>query len=169
MDERIWTNTSPEPGERADYPGLTVTCDAPGGAQMISGDLEAALAVLAPGAPVLGCGAPAPQGPHAIHVARDRAILVTPAAPGGAVRLAWQHAPLRSRSLPGWARIWPAPERRWRSAFRPRRGLSLVLPSQSGRGLKPGHCGGHWASARDFQPISPRTAGLGLASPRRDT
>jgi hypothetical protein len=79
MDERIWTNTSPEPGQRADYPGLTVTCDAPVGAQMISGDLEAALAVLAPGAPVLGCGAPAPQGPHAIRVARDRAILVTPA------------------------------------------------------------------------------------------
>jgi len=41
-------------------------------------------AVLAPqrttyGAAVLGCGAPAPQGPHAIRVARDRAILVTPA------------------------------------------------------------------------------------------
>jgi hypothetical protein len=96
-------------------PGMGVN---PGGCRQVS-DKSLALAVLAPGAPVPGCGAPAPQGPHAIHVARDRAILVTPAAPGGAVRLAWQHAPLRSRSLPGWARIWPAPERRWRSAFRP--------------------------------------------------
>ena len=79
MDERNWTNMSPELGQRADFPGLTVTCAAPGGALMISGDLEAALATLAPGAPMLGCGAPAPQGPHAIRVARDRAILVTPA------------------------------------------------------------------------------------------
>ncbi len=42
-------------------------------------DKSLALAALVPGAAVLGCGAPAPEGPHAIRVARDRAILVTPA------------------------------------------------------------------------------------------
>lgn len=79
MDERHWSNTSPEPGQVAEYPGLTVTCAAPGGALMISGELDAAIAALAPRAPVLGCGAEAGQGPHAIRIARDRALLVTPA------------------------------------------------------------------------------------------
>lgn len=78
MDERIWTNPRPEPGQVAEFPGLTVTCLAPGGALMVSGDLGAALAALAPGAPFVGCGGDAPEGPHAIRVARDRAILVTP-------------------------------------------------------------------------------------------
>jgi len=78
MDERTWTNATPEPGQVADYPGLTVTCAAPGGALMISGDLEAALAALSPGAPLVGCGGVAPDGPHAIRIARDRALLVAP-------------------------------------------------------------------------------------------
>lgn len=79
MDERHWTNPSPEPGQVAEYPGLSVTCIAPGGALMISGDLDAALSALVEGPPVLGCGAPAPEGTHAIRIARDRALLVTDA------------------------------------------------------------------------------------------
>lgn len=78
MDERIWTNPSPEPGQVAEFPGLSVTCDAPGGALMVSGDLMAAIAALSPGAPFVGCGGTAPERPYAIRVARDRAILVTP-------------------------------------------------------------------------------------------
>jgi len=60
------------------------------GATLISGDLEAALAALAPGAPMLGLYASAPDGAHALRIARDRALLVTPAplaAPEG-----WQGA-----------------------------------------------------------------------------
>jgi len=79
MDERVWMNESPVAGQGVEFPGLRMTRAEAEGALMISGDLEAALATLAPGAPMLGCGAPAPQGPHAIRVARDRAILVTPA------------------------------------------------------------------------------------------
>ena len=79
MDERNWTNARPEPGQVAEYPGVTVTCATPGGALMISGDLSAALETLAPGAPMLGCGGTAPEGPHALRVARDRVILITPA------------------------------------------------------------------------------------------
>lgn len=78
MDERVWTNQSPVAGHSADYPGLCVACAEPTGALMISGDLMAALTALAPGAPMLGCGAQAPQGAHAIRIARDRALLVTP-------------------------------------------------------------------------------------------
>jgi sarcosine oxidase gamma subunit len=46
---------------------------------LISGDLEAAIAALAPGAPLLGVHALAPEGAHALHIARDRALLVTAA------------------------------------------------------------------------------------------
>jgi len=77
MDERIWTNASPEPGDVADFPGLSVTCSAHGGALMISGDLAASLAALAPEAAFVGCGGAAPDGPHAIRIARDRAVLIT--------------------------------------------------------------------------------------------
>ena len=79
MDERDWTNASPEPGQVADYTDLRLACAAPGGALMISGDLEAAFAALAPGAPVLGCGEQAPDGPHAIRIARDRMLLISDA------------------------------------------------------------------------------------------
>ncbi|MGI3187404.1 hypothetical protein [Nioella aestuarii] len=79
MDERIWTNASPEPGQEAAYPDLMLACAAPGGALMISGDLEAAIAALVPGAPAVGCGGAAPDGPHAIRIARDRMLLVTDA------------------------------------------------------------------------------------------
>lgn len=88
MDERVWTNASPEPGQSVDDPGLALSCAAPGGALMISGDLDAAIAALAPGAAVVGCGGPAPEGPHAIRVARDRMLWITDAPLD--VRPGWQ-------------------------------------------------------------------------------
>jgi len=79
MDERAWTNRTPSPGDRIEGRSAVATCLAPGGAVMISGDLEAALAALAPGAPFIGLGASIPDGPFALRIARDRALIVTDA------------------------------------------------------------------------------------------
>jgi hypothetical protein len=49
------------------------------GQTLISGDLEAAVAGLAPGAPMLGLYAPAPEGAHALRIGRLSALLVSPA------------------------------------------------------------------------------------------
>lgn len=77
MDERAWTNRTPSPGDRLDGEGAVIRCAAPGGAAMISGDIEAALAALAPGAPFVGLGGDTPDGPFALRIARDRALIVT--------------------------------------------------------------------------------------------
>jgi hypothetical protein len=49
------------------------------GQTLISGDLEKAVAALAPGAPMLGLYALAPEGAHALRIGRTSALLVTPA------------------------------------------------------------------------------------------
>jgi hypothetical protein len=49
------------------------------GQTLISGDLDAAVAVLAPGAPILGLYAFAPEGAHVLRIGRASALLVTPA------------------------------------------------------------------------------------------
>jgi hypothetical protein len=49
------------------------------GQTLISGDLDAAIADLAPGAPMLGLYALAPEGAHGLRIARTSALLVTPA------------------------------------------------------------------------------------------
>ncbi len=49
------------------------------GQTLISGDLNAAVASLAPGAPMLGLYALAPAGAHALRIGRTSALLVTPA------------------------------------------------------------------------------------------
>jgi hypothetical protein len=49
------------------------------GQTLISGDLEAAVAALAPGASMLGLYALAPEGAHALRIGRTSALLVTPA------------------------------------------------------------------------------------------
>jgi hypothetical protein len=46
---------------------------------LISGDLDAAVVALAPGAPMLGLYAPLPAGAHALRIGRMSALLVTPA------------------------------------------------------------------------------------------
>ena len=79
MDERTWTNRTPSPGDRIEGAGIAVGCAAPGGALMISGDLSAALATLVPGAQLIGLGASVPEGPFALCIARDRALIVTEA------------------------------------------------------------------------------------------
>jgi hypothetical protein len=49
------------------------------GQTLISGDLDAAVAALAPGAPMLGLYALASESAHALRIARTSALLVTPA------------------------------------------------------------------------------------------
>jgi hypothetical protein len=78
MTERDWTTRTPEPGASIRADGFDMTCDAPAGATLISGDLEAAVAALAPGAPILGLLAKIPSGPFALRIARDRMLLCTP-------------------------------------------------------------------------------------------
>ena len=70
---------------------------------LISGDLGAAIAALAPGAPLLGLYAPAPAGAHALRIARDRALLVTPAPLGAAD--GWRDGWCATAVDDGWAAI----------------------------------------------------------------
>jgi hypothetical protein len=49
------------------------------GQTLISGDLDAAVDGLAPGAPMLGLYALAPESAHALRIGRSSALLVTPA------------------------------------------------------------------------------------------
>ena len=79
MDDRHWTSVTPEPGATLEAPGVTITCAADAGAALVSGDLDAAIAALAPGAPMLGLLDACPDRPHALRIARDRALLVTEA------------------------------------------------------------------------------------------
>jgi hypothetical protein len=49
------------------------------GQTLISGNLDAAIADLAPGAPMLGLYALAPNGAHGLRIGRTSALLITPA------------------------------------------------------------------------------------------
>lgn len=77
-DSDLWTTPTPLPGRTIEGEGLLITCLPPTGATLISGDLDAAIAALAPGAPLLGLLAPRPVAPFALRIARDRALLITP-------------------------------------------------------------------------------------------
>lgn len=87
MRERDWTNAAPEPGDLIEGAGIRVRCLAADGAAVVSSGLDAAIAALAPGAPMIGLLDTLPgSGPYALRIARDRALLCTPeplgAAPG---------------------------------------------------------------------------------------
>ena len=85
MRERDWAPAREPEGELVDKPRLAARATlARLGRTLISGDLESAVAALAAGAPMLGLYAPAPAGAHALRIARDRALLVTPAPLGAA-------------------------------------------------------------------------------------
>ena len=79
MREMAWAPARRGEGTLIDRPRLTARALTGRGHALISGDLEAAIAALAPGAPILGLYAPAPAGAHALRIARDRALLVSPA------------------------------------------------------------------------------------------
>jgi hypothetical protein len=73
------------------------------GQTLISGDLEAAIADLAPSAPMLGLYALAPEGAHALRIGRSSALLVTPA-PLAAVD-GWRDGWCATSVDDGWAAV----------------------------------------------------------------
>jgi hypothetical protein len=93
MREMNWPPARPAEGLLIDRPRLQARSLSGLGQTRVSGDLEAAIGALAPGAPMLGLYALAPEGAHALRIARDGAILVTP-------------SPLRAAE--GWREGWCA-------------------------------------------------------------
>ena len=79
MREMAWAPARRGTGTLIDRPRLTARALGGLGRTLISGDLGAAIAAIAPGAPLIGLYGPAPTGAHALRIARDRALLVTPA------------------------------------------------------------------------------------------
>jgi hypothetical protein len=79
MRETRWPPARGRAGLLIDRPGLKVRALDGLGQTLVSGDVDAAVAALAPGAPILGLYALAPQGAHALRIGRASALLVTPA------------------------------------------------------------------------------------------
>lgn len=77
MREMDWPAPAALPGATIEKDGATITMRAPAGASLVSGDLLAAIAVLAPGACRVGLGGQTGESAHALTIARDRALLVT--------------------------------------------------------------------------------------------
>ena len=73
------------------------------GQTLISGDLVAAVAGLAPGAPMLGLYALAPEGAHALRIGRMSALLITPAPL--AVMDGWRDGWCATNVDDGWAAV----------------------------------------------------------------
>jgi hypothetical protein len=73
------------------------------GQTLISGDLDGAIADLAPGAPMLGLYALAPKGAHALRIGRTSALLVTPA-PLSVIE-GWRDGWCATRVDDGWAAV----------------------------------------------------------------
>ncbi len=84
MREMNWPPARRAEGILVERPRLEVRALSGWGSTLISGDIDAAAAALAPGAPILGLYALAPEGAHALCIARDRALLVTPQSLGAA-------------------------------------------------------------------------------------
>jgi sarcosine oxidase gamma subunit len=93
MRETDWTPARGAKGALIAKPGLSARARGRIGQTLISGDLDAALAALAPGAPFVGLYGMAPDRAHALRIARDKALLVTP-------------APIRAAE--GWREGWSA-------------------------------------------------------------
>jgi hypothetical protein len=79
MDERVWTDAPLAEGAVMTGDGVAIRRVAPGAMALISGDLDAAGAALAPGAAMVGLGARSDMRPVALRIARDRALLLTDA------------------------------------------------------------------------------------------
>jgi sarcosine oxidase gamma subunit len=84
MREMAWAPARRNEGPLIYRPRLTARALSGHGAALISGDLGAAIAALSPGAPLIGLCANAPDDAHALSIARDRALLVTPTSLGAA-------------------------------------------------------------------------------------
>jgi len=103
MRERDWAPARRPSGVFVDRPRLGARAVEGLGRTLISGDLEAAVAALAKGAPMLGLYAHAPERPHALWIARDRALLLTPAPLGAAD--GWRDGFCATPVDDGWATV----------------------------------------------------------------
>jgi hypothetical protein len=86
-----------------DRPRLTARRLGGLGQTLISGDLDAAIAALAPGAPMLGLYALAPAGAHALRIGRTSALLAMPT-PLSVVE-GWRGAWCATSVDDGWAAV----------------------------------------------------------------
>ena len=77
MRETRWPPARGRAGILIDRPGLKARALDGLGQTLVSGDLDAAVVALAPGAPILGLHALAPEGAHALRIGRASALLVT--------------------------------------------------------------------------------------------
>lgn len=77
--ETDWAPARPFDGTLVARPGFSVRALTGIGQTLVSGDCDAAVTALAPGAPMIGLYQLAPPGAHALRIARDRALIVTPA------------------------------------------------------------------------------------------
>ena len=84
MREMNWPPARRAEGTLIDRPRVEARAVSGLGSTLVSGDPERAVETLSPGAPMLGLHALAPDGPYALRIARDRALLVTPAPIGAA-------------------------------------------------------------------------------------
>jgi sarcosine oxidase gamma subunit len=103
MREMNWPPARPAEGTLIERARLAARALPRQGHTLISGDIAAAVAALAPGAPVLGLYATAPGGAHALRIARDRALLVTPAPLGAAD--GWRDGWCATSVDDGWAAV----------------------------------------------------------------
>lgn len=78
MREMHWPEAEPLSGVLIDTDALHVSSAPMGGAALISGDLTAAVATLAPEAPMLGLGGECGAAPWGARIGRDRALLALP-------------------------------------------------------------------------------------------
>ena len=103
MRETRWPPARGRTGLLIDRPRLQARALDGLGQTLISGNLEAAIASLAPAAPTLGLYALAPEGAHALRTGRAGALLVTPApiaAPEG-----WRDGWCATSADDGWAAV----------------------------------------------------------------
>jgi len=103
MRETRWPPARGHAGVLIDRPGLKARTLDGLGQTLVSGDLDAALATLAPGAPILGLHALAPDGAHALSIGAASALLVTPA-PLGAAN-GWRDGWCATSVDDGWAAV----------------------------------------------------------------
>jgi hypothetical protein len=103
MREMNWPLARRTDGMVIERPRLQARTSSSGGSTLISGDIDAAIGALAPGAPILGLYALAPEGAQALRIARDRALLVTPAPLGAAD--GWRESWCATSVDDGWAAV----------------------------------------------------------------
>ena len=79
MDEREWAPRLTLSVPIVARDDLHIAAQPPTGATLLSGDIDAAIAALAPSAPCIGLGGMTGEPPYLLVIARDRGCLITPA------------------------------------------------------------------------------------------